>query len=197
MKLDFPLNFHSMDPLNRSRHPRLHSLQWRKDFSIRQTTFYHGQDKRLRVPTGGSVIDEFFRSFNPGLSPPRRHELLRLFLEQTGALRSFPDVIGSQRSPANRRVLAVVDDRCDPCLKFTGIPESAAFLPVRQWESDEYMRRPPEGLHARVCGLDAEMLYTHLNQDVRDFHLAYGLILIFLENRSCRTPNHVSFLYHR
>lgn len=165
-----------MDSLISSRRPLLHSLQWRKDFSIRQTTLYHGQDNRLRVPSGGSVIDEFFRSFNPGLSPPRRHELLRLFLEQTGALRSFPDIIGSQRPPADRgrRVLAMVDDRCDPCLNITGIPGSAAFLPVRQWGSEEYMRRPPAGLHARVCGVDAEMLYVHLSQDVRSLHLECG-----------------------
>ena len=156
-----------MDTLISSRRPLLHSLQWRKDFSTPQTTLYHGQDNRLRVPTGGSVIEEFFRSFNPGLSPPRRHELLRLFLEQVGPLHSFQDVIGSHRSPTDRRVLAVVDDRCDPCLKITGIPESAAFRPVRQWESEEYMRRPPEGLHAQVCGMDAEMLYMHLNQHVR------------------------------
>ncbi|KAL2832929.1 hypothetical protein BDW59DRAFT_138928 [Aspergillus cavernicola] len=110
----------------------MHSLQWCKEFSIRQTTLYHGQDNRLRTPTNGSVIDEFFRSFNPGLSPPRRHERLRLFLEQTGALRSFLNVIQSQHPPLNSRVLAVVDDRCDPCLKFTGISDSAVFLPVRQ-----------------------------------------------------------------
>lgn len=155
-----------MDTLTRSRHLPLHSLQWRKEFSTRQTAIYRCQDSRLRVPIGGSVIDEFFCVFKPGLTPPRRHELLRLFLEQTGALHSFPDIIRDQHPPANKRVLAVVDDRCDPCLQFTSIAESRAFLPVRQWGSEEYMRRPPEGLHTQICALDAEMLYTHLNQDV-------------------------------
>jgi hypothetical protein len=60
----------------------------------------------------------------------------------------------------------MVDDRCDPCLKFTSLPESAAFLPVRQWESEEYMRRPPEGLNVQVGGFDAVKLYDHLNKDV-------------------------------
>jgi hypothetical protein len=160
-----------MDTLIKSRRPPLHYFQWRKGFSIRQATLYHGQDNRLRVPTGGSVIDEFFRSFNPDLSPPRRHELLRLFLGQTGALHTFPDVIRGQLSPADRRVLAMIDDRCDPCLKITSMPESAAFLPVRQWESEEYMRRPPGGLHVCVCGVDAEMFYTHLHQDVHLFSI--------------------------
>ncbi|KAJ5759384.1 tumor suppressor protein LOH1CR12 [Penicillium odoratum] len=157
-----------MNALISSLRPPLHSLQWRKDFSTRQTTLYHGQDNRLRVPNGGSVIDEFFRSYNPDLSPPRRHELLKNFLGQTGATHLFQDIIRGQGSPGDRRVLAIIDDRCDPCLKFTSIPESAAFLPVRQWESEEYMRRPPEGLNVRVCGADAKMLYTHLNQDVED-----------------------------
>ncbi|KAJ5396514.1 tumor suppressor protein LOH1CR12 [Penicillium cosmopolitanum] len=103
--------------------------------------------------------------FEPGLSPPRRHELLRLFLEQTGALHSFLDTTRGQYQPVDRRVLALVDDRCDPCLQITGIAGSAAFLPVRPWESEEYMRRPPEGLYTRFCGVDAEMLYKHLNRD--------------------------------
>lgn len=149
-----------------SRRSPLQALQWRKDFSIRQTIIYHGQDNRLRVHTGESVIDVFFRCFKPDLSPPRHHELLRLFLEQTGALRSFLDVIGSRRSAADRQVLAMIDDRCDPCLKIMRIPESAAFFPVRQWGSEEYMQRPPRGLNVHICGMDAEMLYAHLNRDV-------------------------------
>lgn len=155
-----------MDALKRSRSPPVHSLQWRKTFSTRQTSIYRLQDSRLCVSTGESVIDEFFRSFEPGLSPPRRHELLRLFLEQTGALHSFLDTTRGQYQPVDRRVLALVDDRCDPCLQITGIAGSAAFLPVRPWESEEYMRRPPEGLYTRFCGVDAEMLYKHLNRDV-------------------------------
>jgi hypothetical protein len=31
------------------------------------------------------------------------------------------------------------------------------------------MRRTPEGLNARVCGVNAEMLYMHLNQVVSLF----------------------------
>ncbi|KAL2872393.1 uncharacterized protein BJX67DRAFT_376215 [Aspergillus lucknowensis] len=156
-----------MDALISSRRSPLHSIQWRKEFSTRLATMYHGQDNRLRVPADKTVIDEFFRSLNPSLAPPRRHELLRLFLEQTGAQRSFLDVIRSKRSPAYNQVLAMVDDRCDPSLQFAGISGSAAFLPVRQWESEEYMQRPPEGLHVRVSGMDAVELYTHLNQDRR------------------------------
>jgi hypothetical protein len=155
-----------MDAVVSYRRPPLHSLQWRKDFSIRKTTLYRSQDHRLHIPPDGSVIDEFFHLFNPVLSPPRRHELLRLFLEQTGPLHSFQDVVKSRCLASDRQMLAVVDDRCDPCLKILGITDSAAFLPVRQWGSEEFMKRPPEGLHAQVCGMNAEMLYSHLNQDV-------------------------------
>jgi hypothetical protein len=42
-----------MDVLISSRRPPLHSLQWHKDFSVRQTTVYHGQYNRLRIPAGG------------------------------------------------------------------------------------------------------------------------------------------------
>lgn len=160
-----------MNALISSHRSPLNSLRWRKDFSTRRTILYHGQDNRLLVPNGESVIDEFFRSFNPDLTPPRRHELLRLFLWQTGAKSSFCEAIGDQSSPADRRILAIIDDRSDPCLRFTSIPEGAAFLPVRQWESEEYMRRPPGGLHVSVFGVDAEMLYTHLNRNV-------GLVLL-------------------
>ncbi|KAJ5711067.1 tumor suppressor protein LOH1CR12 [Penicillium malachiteum] len=164
-----------MDTLTKSRHPPIYYSQWRKGFSFRQATLYHGQDNRLRAPTGASVIEEFFRRFNPDLSPPRRHELLRRFLEQTGALHSFPDVIRGKHSPADKRVLAMIDDRCDPCLKITNMPESAAFMPIRQWDSEEYMRRPPGGLYVCVCGVDAEMFYTHLHQDIRGFTLEFHL----------------------
>lgn len=176
--------------------PPLRSLKWRKEFSTRQTTLYHGQDNRLRVPADGSVIDEFFHRVNPNLSPPRRHELLKLFLEQTGALRSFTDIIGGgQSSPADRRVLAVIDDRCDPCLKIMSMPESASFLSVRQWGSEEYMRRPPEGLNVRVCGVDAETLYTHLNQDVRSFSSGYWFYFTDVSSRDQVVQSAESCIY--
>ncbi|PIG87092.1 hypothetical protein AARAC_004323 [Aspergillus arachidicola] len=152
-----------MEPFLVSRYrPTVHHAQWRKEFSVRQTTIYHGQDNRLRVPIGGSVIDEFFNSSNLDLAPPRRHEFLRKFLDQTGA-RSFPEAL--RTTPADKRVLAMIDDRCDPCLRFSDIPESTSFLPMRQWESEEYMRRPPEGIHCHIYGADAEMLYDRLNQN--------------------------------
>jgi hypothetical protein len=96
-------------------------------------------------------------------------------------------------------MLAVVDDRCDPCLQILGITESADFLPVRQWGSEEFRKRPPEGLHARVCGMDAVMLYSHLNQDVGPSALDVVLgisdcsQLISIEGWSRRAPNHVCF----
>ncbi|KAI9370227.1 hypothetical protein BJX61DRAFT_544848 [Aspergillus egyptiacus] len=154
-----------MSAPNKSRRPPLLSLQWRKDFTTRQTTLYHGQDNRLRVPAGGAVIDEFFGSLNSGLAPPRRHELLRVFLEQTGAKGSFQDIIGRQPQAPHRQVLAMIDDRCDPWLRITGIPETAGFVPVRQWGSEDYLRRPPEGLYPRIFGVDAQGLYKHLNQN--------------------------------
>ncbi|PLN75475.1 hypothetical protein BDW42DRAFT_189231 [Aspergillus taichungensis] len=100
-------------------------------------------------------------SCNVEFSPPQRHEPLKRFLSRAGA-QSFPEA--AKFGPESKRVLAMVDDRCDPCTQFTNIPENT-FLPVRQWESEEYMRRPPEGLHVRIAGGDAEMLFCHLNKD--------------------------------
>ncbi|KAL4969433.1 uncharacterized protein BDV14DRAFT_165932 [Aspergillus stella-maris] len=153
-----------MDVLIGSRRPSLHFLHWHKEFSVRQITLYRSQDDRLRVPAGESVIDEFFRIFTPSLTPPRRHELLRRFLEQTGARHTLPDIIKCRVPAENGRLVAIVDDRCDPCVQLMGISDDTAFVPARQWDSEEYIRRPPEGLHARVFGMDAKMLYAHLNQ---------------------------------
>ncbi|KAB8276290.1 hypothetical protein BDV30DRAFT_235745 [Aspergillus minisclerotigenes] len=152
-----------MEPFLTSRHrPTVNHAQWKKEFSVRRTALYLGQDSRLRVPIGGSMIDEFFNSASPDLVPPRRHELLRKFLDQTGA-RSFPEALNT--TPADTRVLAMIDDRCDPCLQFTDNPDGTSFLPMRQWESEEYMRRPPEGIHNQIYGADAGTLYDCLNKN--------------------------------
>lgn len=156
-----------MDTLIRQpRRAPIHSLGWRREFSTRQTAKYRGQDIRLSVPQGGSVIDVFFRSFNPSLSPPRRHESLRLFLEQNEVQHTLPGVIGNIYPSPGKSLVAIVDDRCDPCLNFANLPESVAFQPVRQWNSEEYMQHPPEGLNVNICGLNTIELYKHLNQDV-------------------------------
>ena len=153
-----------METFTSPRHsPSPHLLHWAKDFAIRQVTSYHGQDNRLKIPTNGSILDEFFNSCNVEFSPPQRHELLKRFLSCAGA-QSF--LKAAKFGPECKRVLAMVDDRCDPCTQFTNIPENT-FLPVRQWESEEYMRRPPEGLHVRIAGGGAEMLFRHLNKDVK------------------------------
>ncbi|KAB8225606.1 hypothetical protein BDV33DRAFT_231018 [Aspergillus novoparasiticus] len=117
---------------------------------------------RPRPTANRSVIDEFFNSASPDLVPPRRHELLRKFFDQTGA-RSFPEALNT--TPADTRVLAMIDDRCDPCSQFTDMPGSTSFLPTRQWESEEYMRRPPKGIHRKICGADAGTLYDCLNKN--------------------------------
>ncbi|KAF9883711.1 hypothetical protein FE257_003049 [Aspergillus nanangensis] len=149
-----------MEPLHGYRHqPPLHALQWKRHFTIRRTTLYHGQDNRLRVPLGGSAIDEFFKNHNINFAPPRRYELLRKFLGQN-SVHLLQDE--AKLSPSDQRVLAMVDDRCDPCLN---IPESASFQPMRQWGLGEYMNRPPQGLHARIYGMNAAMLYQHLSKN--------------------------------
>ncbi|KMK59344.1 hypothetical protein Y699_00545 [Aspergillus fumigatus Z5] len=107
------------------------------------------------------MVEEFLTCYSPDFIPPRRYELLRRFLERTGA-RSFPEAIRS--FPADKRILAMIDDRCDPCVSVS-LPSGARFLPLRQWESDSYMQRPPEGLHIHVYGADAETLHVNLQKD--------------------------------
>lgn len=154
-----------MNTLNRPRRSALHSSEWRKEFSTRQAAKYRAQDNRLHVPPHGSIMEEFFRTYNPSLLPPRHHEVLRSFLNQART-KHLLSGIGAMPLSADERVVAMVDDRCDPCLKFTSLPEIGAFLPVRRWDSEEYMSRPPEGLNVRVCGLGATKLYEHLHKDV-------------------------------
>ncbi|KAH1326929.1 hypothetical protein KXW55_000400, partial [Aspergillus fumigatus] len=117
------------------------------------------------------MVEEFLTCYSPDFIPPRRYELLRRFLERTGA-RSFPEAIRS--FPADKRILAMIDDRCDPCVSVS-LPSGARFLPLRQWESDSYMQRPPEGLHIHVYGADAETLHVNLQKDDRGFVLQFHL----------------------
>lgn len=183
-----------MNPHHKPDRNARHSLQWRKGFSTRQKSLYNGQDKRLYVAPGDSVIEEFFRSLRPGLSPPRRHESLRLFLEQTGAQSSFPDAIRGNMLMLDKKIVAMVDDRCDPSLEFINMAGNASFVPVRQWGSDEYMRNPPEGLNVQIRGLDASTLYSHLNQNVSTSDFCCRLTTdLFREkdaqkDESCKSP---------
>ncbi|KAF7158588.1 hypothetical protein CNMCM5623_003648 [Aspergillus felis] len=117
------------------------------------------------------MVEEFLTCYSPDFIPPRRYELLRRFLERTGA-RSFPEAIKS--FPADKRILAMLDDRCDPCVSVS-LPSGARFLPLRQWESDGYMQRPPEGLYIHVYGADAETLHVNLQKDDRGFVLQFHL----------------------
>lgn len=156
------------------RNAPLYSLQWRKEFAIRQRSLYRGQDIRLilTVSAQESVIEVFFWKVKPALSPPHRHELLKRFLEQTRAQKSYPNGDRWVCFMANgkKKKIAMVDDRCDPSLDFMNLSGNASFVPIRQWGSDEYMRRPPEGLHVQIHGFDdANKLYNHLNENVSPF----------------------------
>jgi hypothetical protein len=184
-----------MDQASASHHRQtFRRLQWKRDFAIRQVTLYHGQDNRLKCPPGGSMIEEFLSCYSLDFIPPRRYELLRRFLERTGA-RSFPEAIRS--CPADKRILAMLDDRCDPCVSVS-LPSGTKFLPLRQWESDGYMQRPPEGLHTNVYGADAETLHINLQKDVCKICVSYSLIAfactyVRTAEGCCRTENNVSF----
>lgn len=137
-------------------------LRWKNEYSTRQSELYSRLDHHLKAPPGCSVIDGFLSCWTSDLEPPRRYEGLRSFLEQTGA-RSFSEAL--KACPADKRVLAIVDDRCDPS---AGVENTDNLLvPLRQWEFDEYNRFPPKGLYARVYGADAEMLYNCLKGKVR------------------------------
>lgn len=183
----------AMDQASAYRHRQsFRRLQWKRDFAIRQVTLYHGQDNRLKFPPGGSMVEEFLTCYSPDFIPPRRYELLRRFLERTGA-RSFPEAIRS--FPADKRILAMIDDRCDPCVSVS-LPSGARFLPLRQWESDSYMQRPPEGLHIHVYGADAETLHVNLQKDVcqyvfSGFLIAFAYTYMRTAKGCCRTEDSV------
>lgn len=134
---------------------------WKEEYSTRQTELYGRLDQHLKAPPGCSVVDGFINCWTSDLEPPRRYEVLRGFLGRTGA-RTFPEAL--RTCPADKRRLAIVDDRCDPLADLEDT--DGLLLPLRQWESDEYNRFPPKGVNARIYGADAEMLYNHLKEKV-------------------------------
>ena len=141
--------------------PPLRRLHWREEYSTRHPESYSRLDYHLKAPPGCSLVDGFLNCWVSDLEPPRRHEALRKFLERTGA-RSFPEAL--RICPADKRYLAIVDDRSDPLAKAEY--NCLDIPPVRRWESQEYNRFPPKGIKDQVYGADAEMLYNRLREKV-------------------------------
>lgn len=174
--------------MDNARNSPVRRLQWKKDFATRRRTLYKRLDNHLKAAPGCSIIDEFLSCAASDLVPPRRHEALRNFLDRTGA-RSFPEALTT--CLADKRLLAMVDDRCDPSIYW----EETGELPLRQWESDEYRRLPPSGLNARVYGANAEMLYNCLQGNVCIIPTSVAgdmLTYCAAEERCCRAQDSVS-----
>jgi hypothetical protein len=136
--------------------------QWQKQFSIRQLRGYHKQENRLRAAGDESIIDTFLACYKSDLEPPRRYEVLKNFLNKTRA-KSFSDALSINH--ADKRMLAIVDDRCDLSANII-VPDNTSVLPLRPWDSLEYNRKPPQGLNVNILGADAQKLNEHLQKDV-------------------------------
>jgi hypothetical protein len=174
--------------MDNARNSPVRRLQWKKDFATRRRTLYKRLDNHLKAAPGCSIIDEFLSCAASDLEPPRRHEALRNFVDRTGA-RSFPEALTT--CLADKRLLAMVDDRCDPSIYW----EETGELPLRPWESDEYRRLPPSGLNARVYGANAEMLYNCLQGNVCMIPTSIAgdmLTYCAAEERCCRAQDSVS-----
>lgn len=132
-----------------------------KGFTFRQPHIYPSHESRLFIKDNESVIEAFLEFFRNELEPPRRHEALRSFLERSGAckLNDLENILSADRS-----LLAMVDDRCDPCITLK-IPENTSIL-LRPWDSDHYNMYPPKGESDHIYGADAINLYKQLKSPV-------------------------------
>lgn len=140
--------------------PRNENL-W-KTFTTRQPNLYIRQDDRLDVGNGQTVTSSFFNHFKSDLEPPRLHEALHGFLEQSGAI-SIQDL----QAPTNdQRKIVIVDDRCDPCIKLN-ISDNTSII-LRPWDSQSYNQYPPKGENVQVYGADAKTLFERLQISVRE-----------------------------
>lgn len=144
--------------INNHDRPRNENL-W-KSFTTRQPNLYIHQDERLQIEPGKTLIDSFLSHFISDLEPPRLHEALRGFLEQSDAS-SIQDL----QAPTNdRRTIVIVDDRCDPCVNLN-ISDNASII-LRPWDSKSYNQYPPEGENVQVYGADAKTLFERLKISV-------------------------------
>jgi hypothetical protein len=130
---------------------------------MRQPNLYIHQDDRLDVGNEKTVIDSFFNHFISDLEPPRLHESLRGFLEQSDAS-SIHDL---QASTNDRRKIVIVDDRSDPCINLN-ISDNASII-LRPWDSQSYNQYPPKGENVQVYGADVKILFERLKIPVREF----------------------------
>ena len=149
--------------MDRSRiinHDRPRNENLWKSFTTRQPNLYIHQDDRLDVGSGQTVIDSFFNHFQSDLEPPRLHEALRGFLEQSDAY-SIQDL---QAPTNNRRTIVIVDDRCDPCINLN-ISDNASII-LRPWDSQLYNQYPPKGENVQVYGADAKTIFERLKISV-------------------------------
>lgn len=163
----------------------LRRLQWKKEFATRRHMLYSSLDDHLKAEPGFSTVDAFLSCVTSDLEPSRRHAALRSFLGRTGA-RSFPEALTTY--PVDKRILAMVDDRCDPSMG----SEDEGNLPLRPWESDQYRWLPPSGLNVRVHGANAEMLYNRLQEKVWHIPKYVGLLNSTAEKKCRRAPDSVS-----
>lgn len=149
-----------MDRSRIIKHDRPRNEDLWKSFTTRQPNLYIHQDDRLDVKPGQTLIDSFFNHFISDLEPPRLHEALRGFLEQSDAS-SIQDL----QAPTNdRRAIVIVDDRCDPCINLNISNNSSIIL--RPWDSQSYNQYPPEGENVQVYGADAQTLFERLKISV-------------------------------
>lgn len=157
------------------RLPRLHargrhSCQWDKRFCARRNASHKAEDLHIlddadpndpdntdpQEANTMTLIQEFFDVQPSILDPPCfNFRALKMFL----AIADFEEAkAASQSAPISPRKIALVDDRRD---------RMGGEELVRNWESETYSRRPPEGHDIFIEALDEVELYAHLLQKVR------------------------------
>ncbi|KAL9625601.1 MAG: hypothetical protein Q9160_000314 [Pyrenula sp. 1 TL-2023] len=161
------------------RLPRLHtrsrhSCQWDKKFCARRNASHKAEDIHIldnadpKIPNSRgpqeasteTLIQKFFKVQPSILDPPCfNFRALKTFL----GMADFKEAKAtSQSAPISRRKVALVDDRRD---------RMGGEELVRNWDSETYSRRPPEGHEIFVEALDEVELYAHLLQKVSSLQL--------------------------
>lgn len=148
---------------------RRHGYKWDKQFCARRNASHKAEDIHIlddpdpndpdsigaQHADTATLIREFFNIRQSILDPPcLNFRSLKKFL----AVANFADAMTpSRRTPVSPRKVALVDDRRDQ----TGGEEL-----VRNWDSEAYSRRPPEGHNIFTRALNEKELYAHLSEKV-------------------------------
>jgi len=140
------------------------SFTWNRHFSTRQPLSYKAEDIRIQLSSPDTAASVFLKVRAGVLDPPcLNFKQLERFLGEA----SLTD-LNSQPPSFRLSRLALLDDRRDP-IGLDPAPTGQTAMSngqMRNWESEQYTRRPPPGENIYREVLDEKSLYDKLSQKV-------------------------------